>query len=94
MTSYAVKCSECRRDIRRTNDVRESYAGCTCYECKIVAEAQAVGLDVDPDHVIGNTEIIWQLRHDARAIAAITDKAKRADIVQQVNDGWTLLEFV
>lgn len=86
---YAVKCSECRRDVRRTDDVRESYAGCTCYECKIIAEAQIVGIEVDPDHVLGNTEVIWQLRHDARVIAAM-DEPYRSEAVARVNEGWPL----
>ena len=32
--AYIVKCDECKRDIRETDDVRESYAGGTCDECR------------------------------------------------------------
>ncbi len=31
--SYEVKCDICKVTIRRTDDVRESYAGGTCEEC-------------------------------------------------------------
>lgn len=30
---YAVKCDDCKVEIRRTDDVRESYAGGRCEAC-------------------------------------------------------------
>lgn len=30
---YIVKCDECKRTIKHTDDVRESYAGGTCEQC-------------------------------------------------------------
>ena len=32
--SYAVKCDDCKHEIRRTNNIRESYAGGQCDDCK------------------------------------------------------------
>lgn len=31
---YAVKCDECKKTIRETSDVKESYAGGVCLECE------------------------------------------------------------
>lgn len=59
------------------------------YEQNIISEALAVGLDVDPDHVAGNPEIVWQIRHDARTIAAMSEP-HRSQAVARVNDGWPL----
>lgn len=35
--AYAVKCDDCRQDIRRTDSIRESAAGGRCDECVEVA---------------------------------------------------------
>jgi hypothetical protein len=32
--TYEVKCSECRATVRTTENVRESYAGGTCDDCR------------------------------------------------------------
>ena len=31
---YMVKCDECKRVVRWTLDIRESYAGTICDECR------------------------------------------------------------
>ncbi len=31
---YAVKCDDCKKTIRTTEEVRESYAGGRCGDCK------------------------------------------------------------
>jgi len=34
---YTVKCDDCKRTLRETDDVRESYAGGRCDTCKVRA---------------------------------------------------------
>lgn len=31
---YAVKCDDCKAEMRRTHNVRESYAGGRCNSCR------------------------------------------------------------
>ena len=41
---YVVKCDDCKIEVRRTDDVRESYAGTRCDACRelgrIIAKSQ------------------------------------------------------
>lgn len=54
-TTYAVKCDECKQDIRRTDSMRESAEGGTCDWCKQKAyyrlcdEARELGIPTSLD---------------------------------------------
>lgn len=39
IVKWEVKCDDCKKTIRETTDVRESYAGGTCDACKVKHEA-------------------------------------------------------
>ena len=41
---YLVKCNDCKRIIKETDDVRESYQGGRCEQCRLYAEGYAAGL--------------------------------------------------
>jgi hypothetical protein len=60
------------------------------YEKRIIAEAQAIGLDVDASHVTGNPEILWWIRCQTKAILNAPETA-RAAMVARVNDGWSVV---
>jgi len=34
MGKYTVKCDECKKKIKETNDITESYAGGRCASCR------------------------------------------------------------
>ncbi|MCH8852771.1 MAG: hypothetical protein IID41_09000 [Planctomycetes bacterium] len=46
---YEVKCDECKTTIRKTTNVRESYAGGTCDPCRAYARALAEADEIDPE---------------------------------------------
>ena len=56
------------------------------YESNLIAEGQRVGLDIDPEHVAGNPEILWAIRGNIRAIESMPSE-QRAAAVARVNDG-------
>lgn len=59
------------------------------YEQNLIAQGQNLGLDIDPQHVAGNPEILWEIRGN---IAALLDMPaeQRAAAVERANDGQPL----
>lgn len=43
ISRYAVKCDECKTDMRRTDSLRESAAGGLCEGCRMVARRVSRG---------------------------------------------------
>ena len=46
MTHYMVKCDECKRIVRYTDDILDSYAGTICPECRIKMQQATDSPDV------------------------------------------------
>ena len=59
------------------------------YEVNLIADAHRIGLDVDPQHVAGNPEILWEIRRNIRAIEDMP-RTQREAAVARVNGGYPL----